>query len=53
MEQMRISHNQWLQNAALGLVVGLLIGSLPADADQVILEESGCRWQCLCGSGLC
>jgi len=39
MEQMRISHNQWLQNAALGLVVGLLIGSLPADADQVILED--------------
>ena len=39
MGQMRISHNQWLQNAALGLGVGLLVGSLPAGADQVILED--------------
>ena len=39
MGQMRIRLNQWLQNAALGLGVGLLIGSLPVGADQVFLDD--------------
>lgn len=39
MNPLRITSKQWLQKAASGLGLALLVGSLPASADQVILDD--------------